>query len=310
MTWNHRLTFWLVGPLAAAAIAVAAAATPSTVYIYDNDGNLVRATDTALDPQNCGGAGVVCSSNHVTPSCSGGVCTGPCASGFGDCNGNKQTDGCETSISADVNNCGGCGAVCSTNHVTRACVSGSCASGVCNAGYADCNGNKQTDGCETGTSADVSNCGGCGVVCSTNHITRACTNGSCASGVCLAGYGDCNGNKQTDGCETGTSADVSNCGGCGVVCSTNHIARACANGSCASGVCLAGYADCNGNKQTDGCESNVTTDSNNCGACGFKCVVPNGWGNCSAGKCVFGGCNGGYHDCGDGKCIGSTQYCP
>jgi hypothetical protein len=40
-----------------------------------------------------------------------------------------------------------------------------------------------------------------------------------------------------------------------------------------NGTCNAGYADCNGNKQSDGCEINVTNDHNNCGTCGHVCSV-------------------------------------
>ena len=45
----------------------------------------------------------------ITAACAGGQCTGACNAGFADCNNDKRTDGCETSLSADVQNCGGCG---------------------------------------------------------------------------------------------------------------------------------------------------------------------------------------------------------
>jgi len=76
------------------------------------------------DPSNCGNCGTVCSSNHIpTPTCSGGVCNGACAPGFQDCDANKQANGCEVSTSNDVNNCGGCGLVCSLPNATAACTS-------------------------------------------------------------------------------------------------------------------------------------------------------------------------------------------
>ena len=37
----------------------------------------------------------MCSANHIAPACGGGTCNGTCAAGFADCNGNKQSDGCE-----------------------------------------------------------------------------------------------------------------------------------------------------------------------------------------------------------------------
>src|SRR5581483_8858313 len=101
----------------------------------------------------------------------------------------------------------------------------------CAAGFADCNNNKLTDGCEVNLDT-TSNCGGCGIVCSSNNITAACPSGVC-NGACNAGFSDCNGNKQTDGCERATSNDPNNCGGCGVVCSLNNMAT----DTCAGGVC-------------------------------------------------------------------------
>lgn len=37
--------------------------------------------------------------------------------------------------------------------------------------------------------------------CSTNHLQLVCANGQC-DGLCASGYSDCDGNKQTNGCET------------------------------------------------------------------------------------------------------------
>lgn len=76
------------------------------------------------DPNNCGACGTVCSSSHVaTVTCGGGVCNGTCASGYADCNANKQTDGCEINILSDVNNCGACGIACNPGW---SCVIGTC----------------------------------------------------------------------------------------------------------------------------------------------------------------------------------------
>ena len=40
---------------------------------------------------------------------------------------------------------------------------------------ADCDTDKRSNGCEINTTSDVSNCSGCGVVCSINNISRACS---------------------------------------------------------------------------------------------------------------------------------------
>lgn len=159
------------------------------------------------------------------------------------------------------------------------CGGGWCTTGACAPGYADCNGDPNGDGCETTLASDPNNCGACGAVCSSNHVSSTCAGGMCQVGTCAAGWGDCNGNKQADGCETNLTSTV-NCGGCGITCSANHATPACSGGSCA-GTCAAGWADCNGNMQADGCETSLDTSSN-CGACGRGCAAGQ---FCSGGTC-------------------------
>jgi hypothetical protein len=264
-------------------------------------------TSTTSDPSNCGGCGNVCGGNHVAmPTCAGGTCGGTCSAGFADCNGSKLIDGCETSTASDPSNCGGCGAVCSGNHVAATSCSGGNCTGACVAGFSDCNNNMRTDGCEVSVATSPSNCGGCGVACSSNNLTASCSGGLC-NGACNAGFADCNGNKQTDGCEVSVASDANNCGGCGVVCSNNNLSsRTCGGGVC-SGVCSAGFADCNGNKQTDGCELNITTDPNNCGGCGAVCSSNHVTATtCSGGNCS-GACAVGFADCDGNKRINGCE---
>lgn len=153
--------------------------------------------------------------------------------------------------------------------------------GECTSGNSDCNFDKLTDGCETNTASDFNNCGTCRNACSTNHIgALSCTAGTC-SGVCSPGYEDCNNDKRTDGCETSTN-DIKSCGGCAKECSPNHIVTVtCAAGVC-NGACAAGFSDCNDDKQSDGCESNLSNDVNHCGTCATRCAA--GF-TCESGKC-------------------------
>ncbi len=174
-------------------------------------------------------------------------------------------------LATDVNNCGSCGSACSTAQIARACSAGSCESGVCSGNFMDCNSNKRLDGCEIDVSKSIANCGGCGMACSSNHVpTPACAAGAC-TGTCATGFADCNNDKRTDGCEADISNSPVDCGGCGQACSSNHVpAPSCFLGSC-NGACANGFADCNHNLHTDGCEIDLSNDPNNCGACGLSC---------------------------------------
>jgi hypothetical protein len=193
--------------------------------------------NVSTDPDNCTGCGFACSNNHVAKRTCDDGCTGTCAAGFGDCNGDKYTDGCETQIASDVENCGGCGLACSNRHVKASCSSGQC-DGACAPNFADCNGDKLADGCESDARVDTKNCGACGIACSTNHVTPLCMAGTCA-GPCRGGFDDCNGDKQADGCEVDTQNDEENCGGCGNVCADGS---SCLNGKCDSLFTFTGVA--------------------------------------------------------------------
>ncbi len=86
-------------------------------------------------------------------------------------------------------------------------------------GFADCDGNKTSNGCEINTNTDTAHCGGCSnKVCSSANIATTSCNGGLCNGSCSPGYTDCNNNKLSDGCETHTATDPSNCGTCNTAC--------------------------------------------------------------------------------------------
>ncbi len=75
-------------------------------------------------------------------------------------------------VTSDANHCGSCTQACSTQHVSVTSCSASTCNGNCVVGYADCNGNKLSDGCEAlGTCASC-----CGTTCPTGS---ACVAGAC-----------------------------------------------------------------------------------------------------------------------------------
>ena len=78
------------------------------------------------DRNNCGTCGASCDYNvpNAYNMCDYGNCAAKCLNGWADCNGN-EFDGCETDISADPKNCGGCGIVCD-GIAGQACVDGQC----------------------------------------------------------------------------------------------------------------------------------------------------------------------------------------
>jgi hypothetical protein len=115
--------------------------------------------------------------------------------------------------------------------------------------------------------------------CAVPNAVAGCSQaGACVTSACLPGFADCNANAD-DGCETSLSSAKS-CGACGSSCAERPNAMpACSGGTCSS-TCNAGFGDCNGDN-ADGCETDLTNDRENCGACGHRCR----WGACVAGAC-------------------------
>jgi hypothetical protein len=239
-----------------------------------------------------------------------------CNPGFNDCD-MSPANGCEINTQTNPADCGNCGSVCTVPNATPACVNGMCAVGTCNMGYTDCDG-MVSNGCETNTGADTSNCGTCMHVCALPNAAQSCNNGLCTIGACNNGYANCN-NTQSDGCEIDTNTDPLNCGACNKQCFVANGTAGCMNGMCTVASCNPGFADCNGFAQ-DGCETPTTTNQN-CGTCGNNCNTACE-GNVTGVQCVNGttceitGCAGGYFDidgmCSDGcECVskGTSASC-
>ena len=127
----------------------------------------------------------------------------------------------------------------------------------------------------------AANCGGCGDRCCDDatcppgrNRTNACVGGTCGR-ACLPGYGDCDSNPD-NGCEALLSADNS-CGSCTTSClGRPHTARGACVGTAPEQrcflTCAAGYTNCDGNA-ANGCETVLSGDPTNCGACGRVCMA-------------------------------------
>jgi hypothetical protein len=101
--------------------------------------------NTTNDVNNCSACGNACSTPNATPACQSSSCRiASCNAGWRDCD-NVVANGCEVNPSTDVNNCGGCGVVCSFAHATPTCT-GTCGF-TCLPGYVDLDHNP-ANGCE------------------------------------------------------------------------------------------------------------------------------------------------------------------
>jgi hypothetical protein len=124
-----------------------------------------------------------------------------------------------------------------------------------------------------GCSSD--SCAACSVP---NAAARCANNGQCAIATCQGTHFDCNG-LVDDGCEVDLGRDEDNCGSCNNACRAENGAASCANGACLVIYCSEPFGNCDG-KYSNGCETDLSTSQQHCGACKSPC----------AGSCVDGTC--------------------
>src|SRR5690606_9491389 len=137
------------------------------------------------------------------------------------------------------------------------------------------------DGCETNVASDPDNCGACNRACAGgNVVQKLCSGGLCTSS-CGPGFANCSqppAPALDNGCETNTANDPTNCDACGRTCSSAGVsALACSAGVCSSS-CLSGLGNCNqpaAPNPDDGCETNIASHPDHCGACGRACSEQN-----------------------------------
>ncbi|WP_437546453.1 hypothetical protein WME97_42335 [Sorangium sp. So ce367] len=283
---------------------------------YDN--GCETSTDTSLS--HCGACGETCTIAGGTPKCEGGDCkVRTCNSGMGDCDGNPD-NGCETNVNSNQTHCGACAAAGGVNcntiyaNATATCQGGACSFAGCKADYGNCN-SSLTDGCEANVRTDEGNCGACGTQCNIIHTTsNLCLDGTCNPVCTSAQYDDCG--VPRNGCNIDLWDDENNCLGCNLVCQSGASAHVSSNQCSSSGcnpVCSGLWRNCDGNGM-NGCEKDVSSDVNACGACNTQCLQAHASATaCTAGTCVP-TCDPGWKACGDpsGGCttqLGTASNC-
>ena len=259
----------------------------------DCDGNPKNGCEADLSkPETCGACTTQCSANGGSATCNAVTCGISCSAGHADCV-NGLADGCETDLSANVLHCGSCDKACPAAGGTPTCLEGKCGVSDCAAPLADCNGDGASptgDGCETDTSTDAANCGGCGIACYFPNASAKCVGKMCEQDTCSAGYADC---TDASGCETKLGT-TSNCLTCNDACNNDHGTSACGASGCVPS-CARDWGDCDGNPN-NGCETPLTSLTD-CGACGVICSFTHATASCATGSCTQGGCDTGWADC-------------
>ncbi|MBL8605445.1 MAG: hypothetical protein JNK72_26170 [Myxococcales bacterium] len=227
--------------------------------------------------------------------CMGNQCVAGCESDARCGEGRRCCNGGCVNPQDNTDHCGACAQACALSNAVAACVLGRCAVSRCQAGAGDCDGDSG-NGCETRTESSVAHCGACGNACQFANATARCEAGVCALGACNEGFADCDGDAR-NGCETNLNTSLAHCGRCEAVCARAGGVAVCQGGNCQLSMCSdASRGDCDMNG-ANGCETDLSTALEHCGACGQRCASANASAVCANGACGLGTCNAGFGNC-------------
>jgi hypothetical protein len=192
---------------------------------------------------------------------------------------------------------------------TGRCVPCTAADDRCPAGRY-CDANTCVPGCRDDNACATASGDGGATSLRCNTTTRQCVacvvDAHCPPGNLCVGELCVPGCSNTQACPTGQTCcagacvdpqgNTAHCGGCGMTCAVANAAPACANGTCAVGMCTGAFADCNATPG-DGCEIDTRTALAHCGACGSACATrANAQATCEGGACRY-VCDAGFADC-------------
>ncbi len=179
--------------------------------------------------------------------------------------------------------------------------------GDCPAGFGDCDGDPD-NGCETNLATSPTHCGACMRSCVVAQGVGQCVAGACAIQRCDGGFASCDMAVAT-GCETDTRVSMDHCGGCGQACDYTNASAQCMGSQCQLLSCDAGFADCDGNLASNGCEANTQTSLTHCGGCNQPCSLPNAVTSCGSGQCSFTQCQPGWVNLNQDTADGCEYQC-
>ncbi|GAA5901628.1 uncharacterized protein JCM6883_000344 [Sporobolomyces salmoneus] len=262
--------------------------------LFDFNWGLGKCQDVSSDPVNCGKCGQVCSvANAASTTCLSGQCYAKsCNPGY-----TLSSGTCTKTIdtTSDMNNCGALGNKCPTsfsNGWGAVCKNSICQPLSCNSGFSFDYG---TSTCRN-LLTDPANCGSLGNVCAFPFGSGTCSSGVCKLTSCKSGYYNINGVCTS----LNLQSDVNNCGSIGNKCNYANGVASCSGGSCQLTGCQSGYELKTSAilgflfPQTTCQAVDTSSDENNCGSIGNKCIFNNGIGACNAGKCQYARCNSGF----------------